>query len=237
MRIPMHKPLLLFFLLGTLLLISACRKEEKDVKGCTDPDALNYDPGALKTDSASCEYPEKPSEELIWSEGKKGSYDGQKFRGVFNISACKGFLDTMTLNPNSTDPGPFSIIVERDSLGQFGFVAELTNNRDLSGFDDGEIRFEMLDPDSLRPDFTFKSFVHGKICNKNHVPCENVCSSRYANISTTNLNDSTMKKVSVPLPDLEEQSLEDVDHVLGIRGEVSTGSDTVLAIRDIRLVP
>jgi hypothetical protein len=238
MRALVNRSTLLAILAVGCILFSSCRKEQKGVKGCTDPDALNYDPGALKADSASCEYPEEPDEQVIWSEGKKGQFDGQEFLGVINISSCTGALDTMTLNPNDTvDPGPFSMLVERDSNDQFGFVATLTNDRDLSAYDDGELRFKILDPDSLRGGFTFKTFVHGKICNKNHIPCENVCTSRYVNVATDQLNDSTMRTISVPIPDYEDRSLEDVDQVMGIRGSVASGSDTVFAISDVRLVP
>jgi hypothetical protein len=221
-----------------LILFVSCRKEQEGLKGCTDPEASNYDPSALKADSSACEYPEEPEPQVIWSEGKKGEYDGQEFLGVINVSPCQGKLDTMTLNPNDTiDPGPFSMLIERDSNDRFGFVATLTNQRDMSAYKDGELRIDLLDPDSLRSGFTFRTFVHGKNCNKNHVPCQNVCTSRYVNVASDGLNDSTMRTISVPLPDFEDRSFETTDHIMGMRGELSSGSDTVFAIREIRLVP
>lgn len=238
MRALVNKRSTLLLLASFLFLFTACREEEKGVKGCTDPEASNYDPTAIEADSASCEYPDEPGDQIIWNEGDKGEWNGEEFLGVINVSDCKGSLDTMTLNPNDTvDPGPFSMLVERDSNDQFGLVATLTNKRDLSAYEGGELRFRMLDPDSLRSGFTFRVFVHGKICNKNHIPCESVCSSRYVNVATDALNDSTVKRVSVPIPEFDDHSLEDVDHVMGIRGELSSGSDTVFAISEIRLTP
>lgn len=229
---------LIFPLSALLFLIASCREDQEGLEGCTDPEAINYDPGALVADSSACDYPEEPEELLIWREGENGEYDGEEFLGVINISPCEGLLDTMTLNPNDTlDPGPFSMIVERDSNDRFGLVATLTNPRDLSGYSDGELVIELLDPDSTRSSFEFRSFVHGKICNHNHVPCENVCISRYVNVSTQNLNDSTMRTVRIPVPDFDEAYFDDTDHVMGIRGDMALGSDTVLAVREIRLVP
>lgn len=230
----------LLFIPFTLLLFTNCRKEQEDLKGCTDKEALNYDPGALRSEEGACEYPEDPDPEIIWDQGKKGAYDGQEFLGVFNTSPCGGALDTMTLNPNDTiDPGPFSMLVEKDTNDRFGFVTTLTNNRDLSAYRDAKLEFKILDPDSTRNAFTFQTFVHGKVCNSNPGTCPGltVCRSSYVNVATDALNDSAMRTVTVPIPDHDKATLNDVDHVMGIRGEVASGSDTVFAISKIRITP
>ena len=46
----------LFLLTLFLFVFLACEKDDEDVEGCTDPDAVNFDPDA-DTDDGSCEYP------------------------------------------------------------------------------------------------------------------------------------------------------------------------------------
>lgn len=49
----LFKPVLaVILLLGSSLLFTSCKQE-----GCTDPDAINYDPEATESVDASCEYP------------------------------------------------------------------------------------------------------------------------------------------------------------------------------------
>lgn len=226
------------FLTSGLLLLSSCRDEQEGLEGCTDPEALNYDPKALVADSSSCEYPPPPSELVIWSGGEEGEYGGEEFLGVINVAPCKGSLDTMTLNPNDTlDPGPFSMILERDSANEFGLVASLTNPRKMDDYADGELQIDLMEADPERAEFEFKTFLHGQLCNQNHHPCGQVCSSRYLNVSTRHLNDSTMQTLHLPVPDFEDATFGEVDHIMGVRGNVSSGSDTIFAIREIRLVP
>lgn len=74
------KPMLLFFSLGLIILMSSCQTE-----GCTDPLALNYNPDATK-DNASCIYPE-PEPEPDIREPYIGNYlvtDSLFMLGEFN---------------------------------------------------------------------------------------------------------------------------------------------------------
>lgn len=48
----MHSVIAIAMLIGSSVLVTSCKEE-----GCTDPDAINYDPEVTESVDASCEYP------------------------------------------------------------------------------------------------------------------------------------------------------------------------------------
>ncbi|MGD1847147.1 MAG: hypothetical protein ACFB10_17290 [Salibacteraceae bacterium] len=204
-----------------LLLCASCNREETKF-GCTDPNALNYDPEADQEDG-SCTYPD--FEQMVWDDGIPGAWDGNSFVHGILIDGCHGTIDTAQAG------GKLSIALLQAANGQFGMTASIANRREVERFQGGFLKFDALVPTgSVVTDIDL--FIHGTWCPQSN--CGVICRSDFLTVATATLNDSVFSTITVPLSDFGGASYRDMDIVFGCTQTVQGGNDTVVFINNIR---
>ena len=178
-------------------ILSSCKEDEQ--KGCTDPIAVNYDPSALR-ENGSCIY--NDSEQVIWSEGLEGGWNGDMIEGAYQHIVCEGSAEVMEEVRDSINT------VETLYLGTAGGFSHrsyftLINERDARDFAEGSLRFDarVTDTEDGSPDFV-KLFISGKLWQNEG--CEPYRRSEYVEISTHSFNDSTFTPVNITIREFEE---------------------------------
>jgi len=85
------------FLVLLVVVFAACKKK-KELEGCTDPSALNYNTLAI-VDDGTCTYLD--SSVTIWENGELGSW-GDVYTGTFINRSCFTGSSIYLLNPDTT---------------------------------------------------------------------------------------------------------------------------------------
>ncbi len=198
---------------------AACDKDPEQT-GCTDQFAVNYDPGALK-DDGSCVF--NQDEQLIWSNGMRGGWNGDLQEGAFRLELCTGDMSESIQKIDSTST------ISNLYLGTGGGTElraffSLINERNASDFAEGSLRMGIRLPDSLEgsPDY-IRLYIGGKILES--AECSPHRRSEFVEISTHSFNDSTFTEVNIPIRHFAQIRMAHVNVVCGFQfdGDRSTG--------------
>jgi hypothetical protein len=235
-----------FFIIG-------CK--DKTQKGCTDPSATNYNVLADE-DDGSCLYSD--STITLWSNGKPGVWGSNPATGGIIVNSCHSQNYTILYNPDTiitladtlidttmtppdttiipadtTISGTEYLLIAKDSTGEFKLSLNVINNVDGRPFGNGYLRFDALLPKNSELQ-TFEVFIHGKnlIPNTTNL-CPPIYESGSVNISTASL-DTVFRTITVPLTDFDSRYLQNMNTVFGIKGKLTSGSDTVLILNNIK---
>ncbi len=242
-----YRPLLVFC---AFLAIQACNKDS-DQSGCTDPIAVNYDPSALREDG-SCLYSQ--AEQVIWSDGVRGGWNGDAISGAFRLELCRGEVEEMVFFP---EPDFSADSLHADTLGGDTLATDtlaadtaevelpdpeyalrlstggeeshhsffrLINEQNARDFVNGSLRFDCKAMTDGTPEF-IRIFLTGKV--QGDASCGDYWRSEYVEISTHSFNDSTYTPVTIPILNFGQLMLARVQVVCGFEfeGERYTGVD------------
>lgn len=205
---------------GLVLCIAVACDKDPEQSGCTDQYAVNYDPGALK-DDGSCEF--NQSEQIIWSNGMRGGWNGDLQEGAFRLELCAG-------DQKESIQKQDSITTTRNLyLGTGGGTElkaffSLINEQDARDFAEGSLRMGIRLPDSTigSPDY-IRLYIGGKIPEGQD--CSPHRRSEFVEISTHSFNDSTFTEVNIPIRHFAQIRMAHVNVVCGLQfeGDRSTG--------------
>lgn len=208
---------LLIALAGFALI--ACDKDPEQ-NGCTDPHAINYDPGALREDG-SCTY--NQDEQVIWADGMRGGWNGDLQEGAFRMELCAGEIADIEIPKDSIEMERYLYLGTgggRDLQTYF----KLLNEQDARDFAEGSLRMGIRLPDTINgsPEY-IRLYIGGKILEDE--ACSPHRRSSFVEISTHSFNDSTFTQVNIPIRHFEQIRMAHVNVVCGIQfeGERSTG--------------
>lgn len=220
-----NSPLVILLFVGVIA-FSSC--EDEDKQGCTDHTSLNYDPTA-EVDDGSCEYLD--STVAIWSNGVVGYWGESQPIGQIDLFNCNGTGDSLTLDPDSAWNGVMAYYMAKNNNGQFALSARLQNRQDGRPFGNGFLQFQaMLGPNSDLSDFDVT--INGNSCG-NLGSCLDICRSGPVVVSTSNMTDSTWSLITIPLLDFQSRTLNLMNNLVTIKGDVATGGDTVMYVREM----
>lgn len=249
-----------FFIAISLLVItvfSSCGDEDR--KGCTDPEATNYNVLA-KEDDGTCEYLD--SSFTIYSNNALG-YWGSPATGSFSVGACMTNEYNIFMNPDTTIIPPDTIIdnnvtppdttyvpadttitgdtyllVNSDSMGNYALVIKLLNPRSAIEFKKGYLQFDaMLHPDAYNAGFNdFGLMIYGNQANPGGSYCEQYRHSTPLSVFTSVLDTSSFQQITVPLEDFDKRYMQMLDVVFAVKGGNAPVNTNLLILNNIRWV-
>lgn len=246
---------IIFLFAFSLLLFLGCSKENER-EGCTDSTAINYNNLAI-VDDGSCEYID--SSFTIWGNGKMGYWDNVA-TGSFYINSCFTGIYTIFLNPDTTITPPDTIIdnnvtppdttiipadtlitgdtyllVNSDTSGNYELIIKLLNKKKAEVFKNGYLIFSA----KLHPDATINDFevlIHGNHLNLGGSNCNSFYQSDPLNVSTSALDTSSFKEITIPLINFTNRNMQNIDLVFGIKGNNALPNTSLLYINSIKWV-
>jgi len=224
----MNYSLRIFTLCIPILVLLSCDKDPEQT-GCTDQYAVNYDPGALKEDG-SCIY--NDAEQIIWSEGMRGGWNGDLLQGAFRMDVCSGEITEIVQELDSVTVEQ-SLYLGTGGDTQHKSYFSVINEQNARDFAEGSLRMgiRVSETKTSAPEF-IRLYIGGKILQTES--CEPHRRSDFVEISTHSFNDSIYTPVNISLRDFDQIMMAHVNVVCGIQfeGERSTG----IEVNEIRWV-
>ncbi len=204
--------------LGMAMLLSTACDKDWDQSGCTDPIAINYEPRALH-DDGTCAY--NKAEQVIWTNGQRGGWNGDAFQGAFRHEVCDGIALDLTHTIDSTSTYQSLLLSTAGGNRHMSFFS-IINERDARDFAEGTLRFDARIVESGAPAY-IDLFISGKNIVSNE--CAPFRRSGTVEISTHSLNDSVFVPVTIPLRHFDKIMMARVEVVCGFvfEGERNTG--------------
>ncbi len=216
---------LFYISLAAAAFLAGCSKEP-DQQGCTDPHAINYDPRALR-EEGTCLY--NDAEQMIWSDGVLGGWNGDFIQGAFRAEVCTGILEVREeLRDTAETVQTLWFGTGEGNTHKSHF--SLINEQKAPDYAEGSIRFECRNKDGAAP-----AFMHVFICGKltdDGQSCPQFIRSDYVEISTHSFTDSTFTEVNIPMRDFDKITMGRVNVAAGF--EFSGLPGTGIEINNLR---
>lgn len=211
-----------------ILGLYSCDKDPEQT-GCTDQYAVNYDPSALKDDE-SCEF--NDAEQLIWTDGMRGGWNGDLQEGAFRMDVCAGEMMEISIELDSATVEK-SLYLGTGGGTEHQSYFSVINEQNARDFAEGSLRMgvRISEAESGAPEY-IRLYIGGKILQSES--CEPHRRSDFVEISTHSFNDSLYTEVNIPIRHFDEIMMAHVNVLCGIQfeGERSTG----IEIDEIRWV-
>jgi hypothetical protein len=222
----------LYLFLAALAFVMGCDKD-RDQSGCTDPLAVNYDPRALRS-NGDCVY--NDAQQLIWSNGTWGGWNGNLMQGGFIQHTCAGTVEIIeqvidSIPADSTLPSGALVTAKYKRLGASQNGAHksyisLLNTRNGTNFAEGSLRFSCR-LDALGSPAVLRLFVNGKLPDQGQ-GCPMFLRSDYVDISTASFTDSTFTEVNIPMRDFAKLRMAQIDVICGFEYSSIPGSGLII---------
>lgn len=126
-----------------------------------------------------------------------------------------------------------NLLVNSDESGNYELLIKLLNKKSAVDFKNGYLVFQAkLHPDAEISDFGV--FIHGNHLNPGGANCDDFYYSDLLKVSSSNLDTSSFKEISIPLLDFSNRHMQEIDVVFGIKGTNATPNTSLLLINNIK---
>ena len=143
--------------------------------------------------------------------------------------------DTIITAADTTITGDTHLLVNSDASGKYELIIKALNKRSAMDFKNGYLVFYA----KLHPLSTITSFeviIHGNHAELGGPSCANLHESDPVVVTTSILDTTSFKEVTIPLINFTNRYMQEIDLVFGIKGSNATPNTPLIIISDVKWV-